>query len=180
MRTALNKRDDKTIPTEFLLQLLDLVLKGNIFEFGNQLYQQLIGTAMGTPLAPTYASIFMAEIDNKIYNLAKNISVTEDPIRILKRFLDDIFLIWKGNLTDLIAFLDQINNLHHTIKFTYEYTCPYTCTYPSDIQHDCFCYSSRSIPFLDTLVTIKNKKLVTDVYRKPTDRCQYLLPSSYL
>ena len=178
MRTALNKRDDKTIPTEYLLQLLELVLKGNIFEFGNQLYQQLVGTAMGTPSAPTYATVFMAELDIKIYNLAKNIAVTEDPIRILKRFLDDIFLIWKGNLTDLIQFLDQINNLHPTIKFTYDYTCPYPCTYPSDIQHDCFCYTSRSIPFLDTLVTIKNKTIVTDVYRKPTDRCQYLLPTS--
>ena len=28
------------------------------------------------------------------------------------------------------------------------------------------------------MVTIKNNKLVTDVYRKPTDRCQYLLPTS--
>ena len=28
------------------------------------------------------------------------------------------------------------------------------------------------------MVTIKNNKLVTDIYRKPTDRCQYLLPTS--
>ena len=31
---------------------------------------------------------------------------------------------------------------------------------------------------MDTAVTIKNGKLITDLYKKPTDRCQYLLPSS--
>ena len=47
-----------------------------------------------------------------------------------------------------------------------------------DVTHDCFCYSSRSIPFLDTLVTIKNNTLVTDVYKNPTNCNQILLPSS--
>ena len=178
MRSALNRREDKTIPTEFLIKLLELVLKGNFFEFANQLYQQLVGTAMGTPIAPTYATIFMSDVDDRIYKLAQDIAETENPIRILKRFLDDIFMIWKGKLTDLERFLEEINNLHPTIKFTYEHTCPFYCTYPQEILHDCFCYTSRSIPFLDTLVTIKNKTLVTDVYRKPTDRCQYLLPTS--
>lgn len=79
---------------------------------------------------------------------------------------------------DLVNFLEQLNSLHPTIKFTYTFTCPFVCTYPSDIVHDCFCYSSRSIAFLDTLVTIRDNVLVTDVYKKPTDRCQYLLPSS--
>ena len=31
---------------------------------------------------------------------------------------------------------------------------------------------------MDTLVTIKKGVIVTDLYKKPTDRCQYLLPSS--
>ena len=32
--------------------------------------------------------------------------------------------------------------------------------------------------FLDTNVSIEDGKFTTDLYRKPTDRCQYLLPSS--
>ena len=81
----------------------------------------------------------MSDVDDKIYKLAQDIAVTENPIRILKRFLDDIFMIWKGKLTDLERFLDEINNLHPTIKFTYEHTCPFYCTYPQEILHDCFC-----------------------------------------
>ena len=35
-----------------------------------------------------------------------------------------------------------------------------------------------SIPFLDTSASVVNNQIVTDLYRKPTDRCQYLLTSS--
>ena len=35
-----------------------------------------------------------------------------------------------------------------------------------------------SIPFLDTQVKIKDSKLITDLFRKSTDRNMYLLPSS--
>ena len=67
-------------------------------------------------------------IDTSIYNLAKEMNTTEDPIILLKRFLDDLFLIWRGKVQDLEAFLEQINNLHPTIKFTSSYTCPFPCT----------------------------------------------------
>ena len=69
-----------------------------------------------------------------------------------------------------------MNKIHPTIKFTAEFTSPFKC----DIQgpHDCFCHQTQSIPFLDTSVSIRNGIYITDLYRKPTDRCQYLLPSS--
>lgn len=120
----------------------------------------------------------MHSMDVKIKELAKQIAAGGNPLVLLRRFLDDIFMIWRGSVENLEQFLEQVNTLHPTIKFTSEFTCPFPCTYPADIKHDCFCYSSRSIPFLDTLVTIKNNTLVTDVYKKPTDRCQYLLPTS--
>jgi len=133
---------------------------------------------MGTACAPNYATITMHSIDNLIKKLAKNLSDGINPIQLYKRFLDDIFLIYRGNVENLEDFLTKVNNLHPTIKFTSSYTCPFPCTYPSDVSHDCFCYSSRSIPFLDTLVTIKNNILVTDVYKKPTNCNQILLKSS--
>ena len=51
---ALNTRtleEKSKIPTWYLMDLLDLVLNGNIFEFNNKLYIQKIGTAMGTRVA---------------------------------------------------------------------------------------------------------------------------------
>ena len=100
----------------------------------------------------------------------------ENPIGLFKRFLDDIFIVWKGTIEELQTFLKEINSLHPTIKFTAEFTSPYRC----DVEgpHDCFCHQTQSIPFLDTKVSISGGKLITDLYKKPTDRCQYLLPSS--
>ena len=177
MKDALNTRAFKTVPTEFLIQLLEIVLSQNIFEFNNELFIQQIGTAMGSKCAPTYANIFMSTLDAKIKSLANSLTDTSlDPIKVQKRFIDDIFLIWTGSIETLQIFLDQLNTIHPTIKFTSSISCPYECKI--DGPHDCFCSSSRSIPFLDTLVTICNGKITTDLYRKPTDRCQYLLPSS--
>jgi hypothetical protein len=34
------------------------------------------------------------------------------------------------------------------------------------------------VTFLDTTIQIRGEKIETDLYRKPTDRVQYLLPSS--
>ena len=174
----LEARKDKSIPSDFIVKLMEKVLKLNIFEYDEKLFKQVLGTAMGTPSAVSYSNMFMSRIDRLLIHLALQMNNGEDPLMLLKRFIDDLFLIWTGPLQPLLAFLDEINNLHPTIKFTYAMTCPFTCDIPSDINHDCFCFSSKSIPFLDTLVTLKDWKISTDLFRKETDRCQYLLPSS--
>ncbi len=55
----------------------------------------------------------------------------------------------------------QINSLHPTIKFTHEFNS-----------------KNKSTTFLDTTIQIKDGKINTDLYRKETDRVQYLLPNS--
>ena len=42
----------------------------------------------------------------------------------------------------------------------------------------CGCPEMNPLPFLDVLCSIKQNKIVTDLYRKETDRNQYLLTSS--
>jgi hypothetical protein len=44
------------------------------------------------------------------------------PVRMWKRFLDDIFIIWTGTLDKLHEFLDALNKMHPTIKFTMNHT----------------------------------------------------------
>ena len=100
-----------------VLELLELVLKNNIFEFDGNLFQQNIGTSMGCKPAPDYANIFMAQkIDNKI--LEKSQLISQDAIKMFKRFLDDIFMRFRGTQKQLHAFLDEINKIHPSIKFT--------------------------------------------------------------
>ena len=175
VRKFLQSRQDKSVPTEFLTRMLEQVLTLNIFEFDKKLFLQKIGTAMGTVCAPPFETIFMNKIDELIKDLAKTVT-NADPIGLYKRFLDDIFLVWKGSVQDLQTFLEEINKIHPSIKFTAEFTCHYKCNIVG--PHDCFCHQSQSIPFLDTCVSIKDGNFSTDLYRKPSDRCQYLLPSS--
>lgn len=42
-------------------------------------------------------------------------------INMWKRYIDDIFIIWTGSNEDLQIFMDKINSIHPTIKFTHEY-----------------------------------------------------------
>ena len=65
LREALNKRDEKTIPTEELLKMAEFVLKNNYFEFGNKIKQQISGTVIGTTFVPPYACIFMSDLETK-------------------------------------------------------------------------------------------------------------------
>ena len=83
----LNKRENKKIPTNFLLKLMDFVLKNNNFTFNNTHYIQVQGTAMGTPMAPSYACLFMGVLEQKILDKA----FLKPDLWI--RFIDDIFFV---------------------------------------------------------------------------------------
>ena len=87
-------RANKDVPTDFLINLLQLVLKWNLFEFDEKIFRQLIGTAIGTKLAPNYADIVMAVIDELILKAAAKHGDGTFPISFYKRFLDDIYFLF--------------------------------------------------------------------------------------
>ena len=172
----LNKRTNPKVPTGFLTRVLEFILKYNIFEFNQELYQQVIGTAMGTRPAPPYANIFMAnKIDDKIKEAASKMKDSEeDSIKLLKRFLDDIFMIYFGSTKRLHNLLKEINKIHPNIKLTMSHTS--MISEPNISK--CECEERDSIPFLDVSCKIVDGKIVTDLFRKECDRNQYLLTSS--
>ena len=45
-------------PTEALIEALHIVFQNNFFKFGDTYWKQVSGTAMGTPPAPPWATIF--------------------------------------------------------------------------------------------------------------------------
>ena len=124
---------------------------------------------MGSKPIPPYANIFMAKIDQLIRNLD-----IKNSIKLFKRFLDDLFFLYAGSTKSLHALFDKINQMHPTIKFT----MAHTTIEHEKIDEKCNCEPLQSIPFLDTLCTIRNGIIETDLYKKETDRNQYLLPTS--
>ena len=99
-----------------------------------------------------------------------------DTIKMYRRFLDDIFLIFRGSPSNLHQFLSEINKLHQSIKFTVQHTTPYNKVLNECDK--CDCEQSEHIPFLDTQCSIQGGKIIVDLYRKETDRNMYLLTSS--
>ena len=74
------------------------------------------------------------------------------------RYLGDVFMIWTEGLDHLKIFVDYLNNIHPTIKFTSN-------------------HSLTNVPFLDVMVYLHNGPIETDLYTKPTDKHQHLLSS---
>ena len=92
---------------------------------------------MGTALAPNYANLFMDRFET---NVLANYPL--QPL-IWKRFIDDIFLIWTQGEDSLKDFVNYLNNLQPTIKFTSE-------------------TSTESINFLDTTVKLdEHRNIIT-------------------
>ena len=70
-------------------QILTLILYNNYFEFNNQYYLRTHGTAMGSPMAPSYANLFMGELEQHFLQNAPGGLIPLEWIR----FIDDIFAI---------------------------------------------------------------------------------------
>ena len=122
-------------------QTLKLILNNNYFEFNGKYYLQTHGTAMGTPVAPSYANLFMAALEEQLLLNAPNGLIPFEWIR----FIDDIFAIWPHGTNSLMTFFNYINNFHPTIKFDYE-------------------YSESSVHFLDTTIFISDKANWNPIY----------------
>lgn len=75
-----------------VLRGLRLVMCNNIFKFGNTFWWQLSGTAMGTPCAPAYATLYYAIHEMSFVPRYKQ-------VYYYVRYLDDILCIWKDNPT---------------------------------------------------------------------------------
>ena len=140
-------------PTTYVRKLLELILGRNCFRFGDKIFLQKIGCAMGSTASPEICDITLYDFEKQILEKAE---------RILTwwRYRDDILVIYDGNRNQFEKLVAFINTLHPTLKFTYE-------------------ASETSINYLD-LTIFKGERfrstgiLDTNVYTKPTETYQYL------
>ena len=116
------------------------------FMFNGDYYDQVDGVAMGSPLGPVLANLFMSHHE-KIW-LSK---YQGPPVKFYKRYVDDIFCLF-DHKDHAKLFLEYLNKQHACIKFTLEEE------------------ENSKLPFLDVLIS----KLGVDqfhltTYRKPTN-----------
>ena len=138
--------EDYKITTIFtkseMKKLLTLCTKNVHFSFNNEIYIQIDGVAMGSPLGPVIANIFMVELETTL------VPKLEDHVQKWRRFVDDTFAYVKIGSVEYV--LSVLNSFHKNIKFTYKEE------------------QNNTLPFLDVLFIRDGEKLNTTVYRKDT------------
>ena len=123
------------------------------FSFNDMMYKQIDGVAMGSPLGPTLANIFVGFHEQRLFEQTLKPAV-------YFRYVDDTFSIFSCE-TESDSFHAKLNSMHPALKFTVEK------------EHD------NTLPFLDVQVEKTNSALLTSVYRKPTFSGQYIRWDSF-
>ena len=157
----LEKHRDTILPRfskDFILDSLRLILQNNAFYFDSKYYIQEKGTAMGTKMAPTYATLVLGYLENIMYENVESNYGSNFAVYIKQnwfRFLDDCFILWNSDIP-IENFQSDLNSLNENIQFTLN-------------------RSKREIPFLDVLVQItEDNSIHTDIFSKSTDTHNYL------
>ena len=137
-------------------QLLTYATKSSYFLFNGVYYSQIDGVAMGSPLGPNLANLFLAYHEE---NWLNNCPIQFKPT-FFRRYMDDIFLLFDSR-NHVKKFLKYMNSRHRNINFTYEEE------------------QNNTLAFLDIKIT-RGGKFVTSVYRKKTFSGVYLNYTSLL
>jgi hypothetical protein len=147
---------DIRIPVTDLRTLLLLCTQNVQFLFNNKIYRQKDGVAMGSPLGPLLADIFMGKLETQCLN------TTIKELTSYHRYVDDIFII-SSNDIDSTDILSKFNSAHPNIAFTVERE------------------QNGSLNFLDAdLLRRTDNSIQRKVYRKPTWTGQYIHFDSFV
>jgi hypothetical protein len=140
-----DKKLDVKCPVDLLESLLLLCTENVQFFFNDKLYTQTDGVAMGSPLGPILADIFLGYLEHYVLR-----DCIRDSTLSYFRFVDDVFATFRSSV-DAYAFLDKLNSVHKSLHFSIELE------------------KNGHLPFLDIMVSRdQSGKPLTQIYRKPT------------
>lgn len=112
---------------------------------------------MGTRVAPAFANIFMGAFE-EMYITGD--SEFHDNIVVYKRFIDDLFLIWKGTEKTALDFVTKISNNNWGVNLT-----------PN--------FNTTTIEFLDLNIFQEKCSFQTSTHFKSVDTNSYIDFSSH-
>ena len=132
-----------------LTELLDFCLNTTYFIYDGCFYQQTHSSAMGSPVSPIAAILYMENFEET------TLSTASTPPFMWLQYVDDSLV--KIHEYAMVSLSHHINNIDPHIKFTIELAV------------------NGKLPFLDLCVNVMNDGgTKTSIYRKPTHRDQYL------
>ena len=128
-------------------KLLEFTITNYIFCFNKKFYKQLQGAAMGSPVSPVIANIYMEYFES----LALPSSPTL--IKWWFRYVDDVHSATRKDQVNKLQ--EHPNSMDPHTKFTIELP------------------GTDGLPFLDTLTRPTPNSIESTVYRKPTQTDRY-------
>lgn len=147
------------IDAEAVITAITIVMTHNVFKFGDTFWLQQQGTAMGTPPAPMYATLFYAILEISFIHRFKEL------LPFYCRFIDDGQGIWTAR--GLSTEQDQVE----WTQFKSDFNAL------SSLEWD-FTPLSLSINFLDLTIEIVDGHIRTRLYEKALNLYLYLPPHS--
>ena len=156
----LNQRTPESKPeTHVLIELTETLLTHNHFIFQDDNYLQIKGVSMGSKASPSIANIYMGLFEqNYVFNPTINMFLPH--LKMFKRYIDDICILWTSDEESLLKFFEFLNSKDEHLKFTIE-------------------YDKFRVNFLDIQIKLENGMFQTDVYRKPCYRNSLLKSDSF-
>ena len=141
-------------PLGAVKEAMKIVMTGNIFQFGDAYFLQLLGTAMGTSAACMWATIYFSvhESDCLLPGFG-------DKLFLYVRYIDDIFGIWIGDSDEDWKQFQLATNSFGMLKWKF-----------SELAY--------SIDFLDLTVKVNNGGTTVRTYQKLMNLYQYISPHS--
>ena len=109
---------DIKLGRENLTKLFFFATAQTHFSFLGNFYDQIDGVAMGSPLAPVLANLFMGHHEK---HWLENYNSGID-IEFYRRYVDDTFALFNTE-QDVLSFFSYINSQHPNIKVTMEKVC---------------------------------------------------------
>ena len=132
-----------------IIGLLGYCLTTTYFQYNGEYYEQTEGAAMGSPLSPLVANLFMEHFEQRA------IATFQHSLQFWGRYVDDVLALIKR--CHFEGLLEHLNSQHPAIKWTAERE--------KDLHLPCLDVDTVRKP--DGSLTFK-------VYRKPTHTDQYL------
>ncbi|KAJ1083203.1 hypothetical protein NDU88_003363 [Pleurodeles waltl] len=115
-------------PPGFILDLAHLALTRNYFKFEDSFFLQTQGTSMGSTFAPSLACLYVDHIER--HTILHEDNPYRDQIKLWKRYIDDVLLIWTGSKEEAQAFAIWLNGANPFLTFTMNIGLSWLCRLP--------------------------------------------------